>query len=416
MFLDQPSWTVDRKTAIGLFGATYIHGGSWKEPIVEVLGQRTADPDPVKGRNLFDNEDKAVAHVRQLARDHAEAAEAQADAFYSDRKTRLALWWATRIYSARRKATGLLATEAVIAQARREGRQILKNGVVPRIVRIPEILRLPQVLGIGTPVVVVDARNFPTGPIRLLSDRILERSVVEVSAHPAFDVVVRYRLETLPGLLGYDVAAGDDGELTGAPEGTAVFLRKDIAAAKLRRTGQRLAEMIDQSLQGLDVLDLPTVEGTLFEIGSATETPTASENDAPATPRMDGDAAAATITAADLQPCVADAPIDSHATMGSQVDLVEVEAPLAAGEPMAVPETTRTPGGFWSRLSSLFRGKTAPSRPAEPAMDGDDQPQPRRTGSELERFLAKGARVVTPAGRTSLLAETHAATPERTTA
>lgn len=266
---DEASRLLRRVEAIAIFGATYAHSGNWRDPVVELLGTRTSDPDPFARRTLYPSERDACKAVAELARRGAGEEIRRIDGELGKPSMRMRLVLARNWDARRSRETGNLATAAILDKAKRECRKALEENFKPRIQRLPETLRMPCILPLGTPVWVIDVAQFPARPIGLRNDVVARRDVVEVFDHPVFDVVVRYALAETPGLYAYDTLDRATQVLM-APDDSRAFLVEARARKEMDAVSQCLKEFIgvarpevdDGSTRPLLLLPAPAADET----------------------------------------------------------------------------------------------------------------------------------------------------------
>lgn len=344
-----------RRDAIALFGVRYLHGGGFRNPVVEVLGRDAEDPDHAADRIGFEREEDAVLHVRNRARSDAQHEIAKIEAFLSRRRVRLQLWVSRNWKRARDKNIGLLGTEAILAASRRELRAIVKDGFTPRVARLPERIRLPAVLPLDTPVHVVDIRGFPARPVRALTTRIVSRTIVNTPGSEHFDAVVRYALADLAGSFRFDTRDPTVRRLDGAPDGVEAFLDEADAVASFSSFAEHVASQLRASAAEWATRVPCTVD--LADLAEEIERARSRAPDADASP---AEAAGVVGPAPDEQPD------PSLAAASGDVPPEPEEAPRPAPAPAeeAVPAQEHGPG------------EASSAQPEQPEPPGEGPPEP----------------------------------------
>lgn len=231
---------LERTDCIRTFGATYLHGGSHREPIREILGRHPRDPDPARDHRCFASREVAVAHVRGLARQDAEADLARLDGSVTPTGTRVRLWLARNWPSYRRHEVGPLASQAILAARRREQRDVLRHGYEPRVILLPDGLRFPVLIDVGAPVWVLDLSRFPHERVSLKVDEVVGRSVLNLDDHPLFDALVRYELGDTPGLFGLDSSDPSTSKLSGPDDVVRAFMSEASGMREIARMAATL--------------------------------------------------------------------------------------------------------------------------------------------------------------------------------
>ena len=227
---DHDVWT--REEAIETFGVTYLHSGSWRDPIREVLGGRPADPFS-PGFSTTSEAD-AISRVRKAAKKDAEREVSDIDTLLESRPVKMRLAVARNFRIMRGGQIGILATESILDSRRREHREVLRNGVAPEIDRLPSEVVLPTVLAVGCPVHVVDTRKFPAQSMETRTVEIARLHVVDPEPGSGLTADIRYEVPTVMGLLGFE-GGSRSASLTGTPSGLAAFIDEGAARAHADR-------------------------------------------------------------------------------------------------------------------------------------------------------------------------------------
>lgn len=238
---------VPRADAVEALGICYSHHGSWRDPVIEHLGLDTQNADPLVPRKLFANELEAIEHVVGLAKSDAEQRSLQLRESLDSPVIKLRLWLARNWDEARRRENGLLATHAIVTSNLEECQRILKEGAPVRVRRLPDILSLPAILIVGTPVWVFDKASFPEREPSVRQDTIASVQFFEAGADPAFDLVVRYRLNSAGGLFAYDHADRQSEYLTSGSADVRACLTEACAERDLALFAHQVRGMLDRA-------------------------------------------------------------------------------------------------------------------------------------------------------------------------
>jgi len=186
--LSQPLLRTD---AIKRLGVHYTHSGDWLQPVIEVIGAEQSTTNRLS--LAFSDERSAVAHVRALAFNHAEGELRRIDGLLSARNVRLKLWLARNWLFFRDQVVGLVRTETILDQRRREALALQRHGIVVDVVRLPYFLRTPPILDTYCKVWLVDSRGFPSDAARLVETEITTRMLEQPD--PGFDIGLRFKID-----------------------------------------------------------------------------------------------------------------------------------------------------------------------------------------------------------------------------
>jgi hypothetical protein len=231
---------------MSVFGVTYVHSGGWLDPVVELLGRQTPESVFEHSEGMFFSiESDAVRYVRTLARRHADDCLAERSQFLSRKADMTRLAAARNFPALRTRYSMLLAEDEILKRKEASAVRLLKNGFTPKISRIPASLRFPRVLQMGADIHVVDYRNFLRNPVRIRTEKIVERIIVPASKGGIFDAVVRYSVSNMKGLAGYDTTDPSVAKLSRYATGIELF----ISRRKAEEFIGQLVERIERSLE-----------------------------------------------------------------------------------------------------------------------------------------------------------------------
>lgn len=263
MDLSEAAKTVHRRDIIKILGVTYAHSGDWRSPIVEVVGKRIIDIDPLSDRQMFARERDAVEHVIRLAQAEAHARLPVLRQAMEDRGLKLRLWLARNWDRVRKGSIGILATHAIKQESIREYELILGNRFEPRVTRLPDQLRVPAVLVLDTPVWVVDTSGFPERPATLIQDRISYMEFEDGDPSGRFDFRVRYRLAATRGLFLYEHVGTTVDMLDSPGLKSKAFLREEAAHLELEIFHERVHAVLASSAGAIPMLPAPAAAPSL---------------------------------------------------------------------------------------------------------------------------------------------------------
>lgn len=259
---------IDREMAMAEFGVTYVHAGSYAEPIQEIIGRHGPETLPDRSDGIFFTcEADATRHVRELARRHAERELALA----STRTVgdRMQLWMALQFPFLRKRYGAAVVITQINRDRRTRARRLLSEGFTPAVDRLPDMLRLPAVLATGATVFSVDASHPLTSPPRIEERQIASRHAIPASGNP-FDAVIRYRVTDTPGLAAFDTVSRVERQLQRYPDGIEIFLTRKAAEEFLDgicRRVQRSLSAMRLSIAGRDTAPALSGEKAVLALG-----------------------------------------------------------------------------------------------------------------------------------------------------
>lgn len=405
----QRSTPVHRADAISRLGVSYAHEGSWRNPVKEMLGRRAFNFDPMSEAVLFETEEDAVKHVVELARNDAEKQLARGDGFFANRAVKARLWLARNWAAMRRKDVGILATHAILENARDEYAQVLTIGPRVTVRRLGDLIRLPAVIDVETPVWVLDTSRFPKGDIVLQEDRIVSWSFVDVMGHPEYDVMIRYRLADTVGSFAYDYAEPEGDELQSNRSDVTVFLSEAAARQKLavfahdaRAALERVgpyALLLPPPKPSVNTLALPSPEVEIPRIEDAVVVP--------ATTALEMPISASAAQTDDVPVSISPVEVAMSITASCHEVAGAAEVPLAAKVPPQSPQSgavldkfRKGVAGAAKRLSGFLRRLRRPGEDVNATPDPialGEAPAAPPTAPLLRDFISTGLKIRRPA-------------------
>lgn len=259
---------IDREMAMAEFGVTYVHAGSYADPILEIIGRHGPETLPDRSDGIFfTKEADAIRYVRELARRHAERELALASTKrFGDR---IQLLMALQFPFLRKRYGAAVVITQINRDRRTRARRLLSEGFTPVIERLPDMLRLPAVLATGATVFSVDASHPLTVPPRIEERQIASRHAIPASGAP-FDAVLRYKITETPGLAAFDTVSRTERQFQRYPDGIEVFLTRKAAEEFLDgicRRVQRSLSAMRLSIAGRDAAPALSNDATVLALG-----------------------------------------------------------------------------------------------------------------------------------------------------